>query len=56
MLDYYDRCYDHELQRSRADASVGSSAAAQAGLALVPRLDLAGLDDRQAAELLMAAT
>ena len=52
MLDYYDRCYDHELQRSRAEASV----AAQAGLALVPRLDLAGLDDRQAAELLIAAT
>jgi tRNA 2-selenouridine synthase len=56
MLDYYDRCYDHELQRSRADASGGASAAAQAGLALVPRLDLTGLDDRQAAELLIAAT
>jgi tRNA 2-selenouridine synthase len=56
MLDYYDRCYDHELQRSRAETSGGASAAAQAGLALVPRLDLTGLDDRQAAELLIAAT
>jgi tRNA 2-selenouridine synthase len=95
MLDYYDRCYDHELKRSRApkgnamgaisrEASreVGGEAsrevvgevsrevvgevragdnapdiaAGRAGLELVPRLDLTGLDDRRAAELLIAAT
>jgi hypothetical protein len=95
MLDYYDRCYDHELKRSRApkgnamgaisreaSCEVGGevvgevvgeasrevvgevragdnapdNAAGHAGLELVPRLDLSGLDDRRAAELLIAAT
>lgn len=39
MLDYYDRCYDHELQRRQ-----------QAALC---RLDLAGIDDQQAANRLL---
>jgi hypothetical protein len=91
MLDYYDRCYDHELKRSRApkgnamgamsrearressreasrevggevDGEVRAGdnapdiAVGHAGLELVPRLDLTGLDDRRAAELLIAAT
>jgi hypothetical protein len=87
MLDYYDRCYDHELKRSSApkgnamgaisrEASRESSrevggevggevragdnapdiAVGHAGLELLPRLDLTGLDDRRAAELLIAAT
>ncbi len=40
MLDYYDRCYDHEVR--------------QRGGAAVPRLDLAGLSDPQAAAALLA--
>ena len=40
MLDYYDRCYDHEVQ--------------QRGGAAVPRLELAGLSDQQAAAALLA--
>ncbi len=40
MRDYYDRCYDHEVQ--------------QRGGAAVPRLELAGLSDPQAAAALLA--
>ena len=39
MLDYYDRCYDHELARSH--------------LSRIARLDLAGLDDEGAADALL---
>ena len=38
MLDYYDRCYDHELERNRLNR--------------LGRLDLAGLDDGAAAAAL----
>ncbi|MEB3184875.1 MAG: tRNA 2-selenouridine(34) synthase MnmH [Cyanobacteriota bacterium] len=40
MLDYYDRCYDHELQQ-RSEAAV-------------PRLELAGLTDADAGAALLA--
>jgi hypothetical protein len=40
----------------RAGDNAPDIAAGHAGLELVPRLDLTGLDDRRAAELLIAAT
>jgi hypothetical protein len=40
----------------RAGDNAPDNAAGHAGLELVPRLDLSGLDDRRAAELLIAAT
>ena len=40
MLDYYDRCYDHEVE--------------QRGAETVPRLELAGLSDAAAARALLA--
>ena len=39
MLDYYDRCYDHEVNQRGANA--------------VPRLDLEGVTDHEAAALLL---
>jgi tRNA 2-selenouridine synthase len=41
MLDYYDRCYDHEVEQRGGDA--------------VPRLDLAGMGDADAAAALISA-
>ncbi|MCP9808886.1 tRNA 2-selenouridine(34) synthase MnmH [Cyanobium sp. HWJ4-Hawea] len=40
MLDYYDRCYDHELARRQQPA--------------LASLDLAGLDDQEASKQLLA--
>lgn len=42
MLDYYDRCYDHEVEQRGADA--------------VPRLEVGGLNDGEAAAALLRHT